>query len=340
MAGLVRRHGSARAVATGRLGSDDQLRPRPGVQRNRVVRRAKPRVLRAEHECGRGDARPAVGADRRGGRRRRAGRTAVQVRRPEAPGRPGPTISVAGRLTAPGMWPGDRVDAAPSRRGSAARRGRRAAPRSGPAASRGGRVEHRHGTGSDRRRRPAVGRDGSAATGRPAATQAAHPPSSTRTRSRDPAHRSSHQALAATAPFAAVVDHDSRIGAHPGAPQRDLQLRRIGQRVPPAAPGRAASSRVQVDEHRAGDVRVGVGRARPGGPPRRPAHVEDSTGAPAATACAREQFGATSTGAGIGRSAAGARPRSSSPATRCRVSRERRVDRRVASECQEGDCAA
>ena len=53
---------------------------------------------------------------------------------------------------------------------------------------------------------------------------------------------------------AVVVDHHLRTVAQAGAAQHLLQRRRIGQRVAPRRTGRARELRVEVDEHRAGDV--------------------------------------------------------------------------------------
>ena len=113
----------------------------------RVVRRAKPGVLRAEHERGRVDARSAVRADRRGARRPELGEPPREIG-----GRQRPAVRArdlgGGQVARARDVARLRVDGL--RLAAVARRGAGVEQHAGAGQLRRGvRVEHRHGAGSD-----------------------------------------------------------------------------------------------------------------------------------------------------------------------------------------------
>ena len=190
-----------------------------------------------------GGRQPAVGADQRRG----------------------------GQVDAPRDVPGQRVDRLglaavarrpPARRAAARRRGQAAAPRRRAPACRPGAPRSRPGL-----------RRGSArwSRGWPAAAQAGSRRRAP-ARSRWPAQRSIHQARAAPCRRRRRTRRPG-CRADPGAAQRGLQRRRVGQRVPAAGAGRRRPARCRGRRRprRAGG-RPRSRRARAGR--RAPAHVE------------------------------------------------------------------
>ena len=115
----------------------------------------------------------------------------------------------------------------------------------------------------------------SVVVGRPAATHARKPPSSTATRGVPERRRASTRAGTATQPPDVVIGHDEVVVADPGGAQRGGEVGRGGQGMAARA-ARARPAPCRGPEDRAREVPVVVRRAAATGLAQDPADVDDA----------------------------------------------------------------